>query len=96
MWVTDKKLLSGPLLLIYQLPKVGSQTIEASLQEAGVKQRIFRIHYLTRRSTRNLRRGLRSAEIGAQWKTDARPQLELQSTLSKGNLYSENFAPGGS
>lgn len=42
------ELIFGPLLLVYQMPKTGSQTVEATLAQCGVAHRIIRVHFLSR------------------------------------------------
>ncbi len=73
----------SPLLLIYQMPKVGSQTIEASLQLSGFPHPIVRLHYLSNASTKTVRRALRQSRGGDQWQRDARHQLGLQTRVSR-------------
>jgi len=48
LWVMGVRyqMLWCKLLLIYQMPKAGSQTIEATLDDCSLPHRIFRFHYL--------------------------------------------------
>jgi hypothetical protein len=73
--------MSGRLLLIYQLPKVGSQTIEATLALCRLPHQVLRFHYLSPVMARRLRQGLRSPKPTAQWKQDARAQLDSMTRL---------------
>ena len=56
-----------PPILVYQMGKVGSRTVLASLREAGTAARIFHVHVLTREGIEREERLHR-----ANWRGDAR------------------------
>jgi hypothetical protein len=62
-----------PLLLIYQMGKVGSQTIEATLRDVRLPHRIHRIHFLSPRQ----------GEIFEQWLTAPGPSEATKASLSR-------------
>lgn len=49
------KLIFGRLLLLYQMPKTGSQTVEASLRQCPLPHTILRFHYLSSTRAEELR-----------------------------------------
>jgi hypothetical protein len=65
------------------MPKIGSQTIEATLRQAQLPYPIHRFHYLSRASTKTLRRGLSSPKPDPAWKEDARRQLDAITEISR-------------
>jgi hypothetical protein len=75
--------LLRPLLLIYQMPKVGSQTIEATLKQCSLPHQVFRIHFLSPAIADTMRAGLRSLEATDAWKHDALWQLRLMESLRR-------------
>lgn len=79
----DPKLLFQPIILIYQLPKIGSQSVEATLRQCPLPRSIHRFHYLSRSSARDLRRGLASPLPGPQWKRDALAQLQDMTRIAR-------------
>ncbi len=76
------ELVSGRLLLIYQMPKAGSQTIEATLQPLGIPAQIFRLHFLSRARARMVRKGLRK-QSAAAWQQDVLQQLDVRRRLAR-------------
>ncbi len=70
-----RELLFKRLVLIYQMPKIGSQTIEATLRQRSFPHPIYRFHYLSRAFAKTLRNGLRSSTPDPAWKGDAQLQL---------------------
>ncbi|HLH55773.1 MAG TPA: putative capsular polysaccharide synthesis family protein [Verrucomicrobiae bacterium] len=71
------QLLFRPLLLVYQMPKVGSQSIEATLNESKFPDPILRFHYLSEAFGDTLRHGLASDRPGVLWKQNAIQQLDF-------------------
>lgn len=78
-----RRLVRDPLLLIYQMPKVGSQTVEATLRECGLPHRVFRFHFLSKEYAKPLEDGLKAPENTELWKSNVREQLELREVLSR-------------
>jgi hypothetical protein len=76
-------LLFRRLVLIYQMPKIGSQTIEATLRQWSFPHPIYRFHYLSPASTRTLRSGLSSSIPDPAWKREAQQQLDSIRTMSR-------------
>src|SRR5215471_21678164 len=72
-----RELLFGRIVLIYQMPKIGSQTIEASLQHRSFPCPVLRFHYLSGAFARTLRHGLSSAQANPEWKQNAQLQLDV-------------------
>src|SRR5580765_180458 len=75
------QLLFQQVVLIYQMPKIGSQTIEATLRQCAVPWPILRFHYLSPAFARTLRHGLTSPQADPAWKQNA--QLQLNSLREK-------------
>jgi len=76
-------LLLGPLLLIYQMPKTGSQTVEATLRECGFPRQVWRFHYLSKLQEAMLSEQLAGTAAEETWKTDVRDQLVLLRRMSR-------------
>lgn len=74
-------LLFGRLLLIYQMPKTGSQTVEATLQACSLPHRIFRFHYLGPTMQSSSQEFIDSGQTSPAWKREAKFQLDLAATL---------------
>lgn len=81
--VSPRDLVFGRLVLIYQMPKIGSQTIESSLNAANLPGRVLRFHYLSRAFAKTLRHGLSSPQPDASWRANARIQLASIRYLSR-------------
>jgi hypothetical protein len=71
-----RELLRRRVVLIYQMPKIGSQTIEATLRQFSVPWPVFRFHYLSASFAKTLRHGLTSPNADASWKESTRLQLD--------------------
>jgi putative capsular polysaccharide synthesis protein len=78
----ELQMLFGRVLLLYQMPKTGSQTVEATLRRCSLPHLILRMHYLSGENAESLRAGLRSQCGNSTWKQHARAQLRLISTVS--------------
>src|SRR5690349_22591620 len=72
----NRELLRGRFLLIYQMPKTGSQTVEATLQQCRLPHRVFRFHFLSQHIASAMKRALRSSTAPESWKELARAQVE--------------------
>jgi Putative capsular polysaccharide synthesis protein len=79
--LTRHQLLFRQVVLIYQMPKIGSQTIEATLRRYAVPWPILRFHYLSPAFASTLRHGLTSPQADPAWKQNA--QLQLNSLREK-------------
>src|SRR5689334_14279146 len=76
-------LLFDRLLLVYQMPKTGSQTVEATLNRCSLPHRILRFHYLSRTMAEEIRRGPVSNHAPEQWAESVRPQLAFMRRMSR-------------
>ena len=76
-------LLFGRLLLIYQMPKTGSQTVEATLEHCTLPHRILRFHYLSTAMAAEIRRGPVSNRAPDLWAESVRPQLAFMARMSR-------------
>jgi Putative capsular polysaccharide synthesis protein len=75
-------ILFGKPVLIYQMPKAGSQTVEATLRTDPVAPAVLRFHYLSSTMAGILRKGLLTEYSNPQWKRDAQLQLRLMRKLN--------------
>lgn len=75
--------LSRVPLLIYQMPKTGSQTVEATLEQCRLPHRVFRFHFLSPQIAATMRKALQSGQASEAWKNDARKQLTLVRTVTR-------------
>jgi hypothetical protein len=80
-WANFRELVFGRLLLILQMPKTGSQTVEASLQSCGLPHRIIRCHYVSVVRQAEFRRSIRAHQGLVEWAQLARDQMEQMFTL---------------
>jgi len=76
-------MIFGKLLLIYQMPKTGSQTIEATLQQCSLPHRIVRLHFLSGNFADPIIEKLNSNQVPEEWKQNARKQLEFTKEMSR-------------
>jgi hypothetical protein len=74
-------LVHRPLLLIYQMGKVGSQTIEATLRNALPGRRIHRPHFLSSQHVALVSRRLNFETMSARAKDSLRRQIEEANLL---------------
>lgn len=77
----DWKLVFGKTVLVYQMPKVGSQTVEATLRACAVPHHLYRFHYLSPASAQRLRQALRWSGPDAEAKKSLRGQLRLRAQI---------------
>jgi len=80
-------LLFRRLLLVYQMPKTGSQTVEATLQRCCLPHQIFRVHYLTPASGSQVRKAVKSHKSDPAWKQLATQQLDTAEMLRRTIRY---------
>lgn len=71
-----------PLVLLYQMPKTGSQTVEATLRASGLGS-LVRVHFLSTENTDHLRRVLSWKTATPEWKSQALEQLNFITRFSK-------------
>jgi hypothetical protein len=76
-------LLFGRLILVYQMPKTGSQTVEATLQRHVKDRRVVRLHYLRSSMRSRVQELLASDKTAPSWKAAAAAQLELADSLRR-------------
>lgn len=76
-------MLFGKLLLIYQMPKTGSQTIEATLQQCRLPHQIVRLHFLSSHFAEPIVEKLKSDQAPNEWKQKAREQLEFTRKMAR-------------
>ncbi|HYG35000.1 MAG TPA: putative capsular polysaccharide synthesis family protein [Clostridia bacterium] len=69
-------LLTRRVMFIYQMPKIGSQTVEATLQQAGFPHPIFRFHYLSATVSAPMREILKTKRGDEFWRRSAQRQLD--------------------
>ncbi len=76
-----RDLVFGKWLLIFQMPKTGSQTVEASLQNTRFEHRIIRCHYLSSGREEKFRRTILEHADAPEWSAFAREQVDQMLTL---------------
>src|SRR5579859_3969403 len=76
------ELVFGRLLLVYQMPKTGSQTVEATLQTCGLPHRIVRVHFLSRALAARVRAGL-TPKSSSEWVRNVREQLRQSGQIRR-------------
>ena len=64
-------------IFVYQMPKTGSQSIAAALEQSGRAEPVLRFHFLSKEIAATIRKGLRYERANASWRRDARAQLAL-------------------
>jgi hypothetical protein len=79
----DWPLLFGKLVLIYQMPKTGSQTVEGTLQSCRLPHRVLRFHYLSPEMAEEIRRGPASNRAVDDWEAMVRPQIAFMVRMSR-------------
>jgi Putative capsular polysaccharide synthesis protein len=75
-------LIAGRLVLVYQMPKTGSQTVERTLTESPLRCRVCRTHYLSETNAAHLRR-LSESTDDPRWRKEAAEQLETFRRLTQ-------------
>jgi hypothetical protein len=76
-------LLFGRLLLIYQMPKTGSQTVEATLRSCDLPHHILRVHFLSRPLAEKVREGLGTRHQNGEWGRQTLEQLFCSRRIRK-------------
>jgi len=74
-------LLHRPLLLIYQMGKVGSQTIEATVRSLNLPHLIYRPHFLSAQRLKVMSARLQNADMPAHERESLRHQLDEATRL---------------
>jgi hypothetical protein len=69
------QLVFGPLLLVYQMPKTGSQTVEATLEPCGLPHKILRLHFMSPALAERVAAELSARNAGTEWEQRTRAQL---------------------
>lgn len=69
------ELIFRPLLLVYQLPKTGSQTVEATLGQCGLPHKMIRLHFMSRPLAARIAAELPAHSAGTEWERRTRAQL---------------------
>jgi hypothetical protein len=73
----------GKIVLVYQMPKTASQTLEATLRGARLPFPVLRTHFLSPQNVVELRAGLVSKHADPDWQKDAREQLTFIAKFSR-------------
>ncbi len=76
-----RRLLFDPLLLVCQMPKTGSQTVEATLRNTTLPHQIFRTHFLSAQVSAATRALLRSHAQDSEWRRNTEMQLANRDRL---------------
>lgn len=84
-----------PLLLIYQMGKVGSQTIEATLRSARLPHRIHRIHFLSPSQGETFENWLTDPGTSEATKASLSRQLEEARAIYSGIMLRKKWALSG-
>jgi len=79
----NRALLFGPLLLIYQMPKTGSQTVEATVRGSGLPHNILRLHFLSRALAAKVQEGLREGHHDGEWERQTLEQLSCSRRIPR-------------
>ncbi len=84
-----------PWLLVYQMGKVGSQTVEATLRNAGLPHQICRLHLLSPRHRSEFKAWLGNPEVPEATKESLRRQLTEARILYRGIRVRRHWAALG-
>jgi len=76
-------LILGTGLLLYQMPKTGSQTVEETVHYYSPNLRLFRVHFLSMQNAGMVRQYINKKGVDAGWKRDAQLQAELLVSCSR-------------
>ena len=91
------EMLRSRLLLIYQMPKTGSQTVEATLRQCSLPFEIHRFHFLSQTASELLQEALSSEPAEDSWRESVQRQLafrgEFSSVLKTRRLLRTAFVP---
>ncbi|HTL57807.1 MAG TPA: putative capsular polysaccharide synthesis family protein [Candidatus Limnocylindrales bacterium] len=75
--------LVGRYLFIYQMPKTGSQTVLATLEQCSLPHQIFRFHFLSDQIATSLENAINSGRASDEWQELARDQLRTRTTIQR-------------
>lgn len=76
-------MLWGKLICVYQMPKTGSQTVEATLRLCALPHRIIRFHYLSAERAAEVRRGPQNNASPDAWQKVAAEELRLIANVTR-------------
>ena len=76
-------MLFGKILFIYQIPKTGSQTVEATLARCSLPHTVLRFHYASREMEDEMRRGPLNHPDPVKWRADAAPQIAAMQRIRR-------------
>lgn len=75
--------IAGKIVLVYQMPKTASQSLEATLRASQLPFPVLRTHFLSPENVNELRAGLVSGHADPDWQKDAREQLTFVAKFSR-------------
>jgi hypothetical protein len=78
----SRDLILDRLLLVYAMPKTGSETVEATLESCDLPHRLFRLHFLRAAIAEHVKDCVDGGRTSQSWKDLAQPQLETSRRLS--------------
>ena len=67
----------GRCIFIYQMPKTGSQTVQATLEQCSLPHQIYRFHFLSDQIAVSMQNAIDSRQAPAAWQELAREQLRI-------------------
>ena len=76
------ELIFGRVLLLYQMPKAGSQTLEATLRLCGLPHRIVRLHFLSVESGQRINGFISATSPQPAWQSAAAGQMQLLTEIT--------------
>ena len=76
-----RELFRGRLLFIYQMPKTGSQTVEATLQQCQLPHQVLRFHFLSPEFAQSMKNAMQTRQPTEAWKETAFKQLRFSRTI---------------
>jgi hypothetical protein len=76
------EIIFGRVLLLYQMPKAGSQTVEATLRLCGLPHRIVRLHFLSADSGKRINHFISEKSPQGAWQDAAAGQLKLLTDIT--------------
>jgi hypothetical protein len=79
----NRELLSRRYLFIYQMPKTGSQTVEATLERCQLPHQVYRFHFLSRQIASAMEHAIQTQQPTEAWKELARRQLESSEEIRR-------------
>jgi len=74
---------SRRVLLIYQMPKTGSQTVQATLAQCQLPHQVYRFHFLSKEIAGTMKKAIRAKEAAEAWKDLVRAQLVMMKEVRR-------------